>query len=267
MFGEKLLGKAIGMGLLGGITTALQGGKFGHGFAAAGFSTLAGGGLAKIKNLGAVGRVVGKAIIGGTASRITGGKFMNGAATAAFLASVSEASALTTDNTESGSAIEAFGEEEKIEFKYEERVKLREALTAQADELDKLFTAANDGDKTALKTVHDEYGTKVDLKELTSKISKLNDTARNFKSSNFRKLKVGDSYADGRTRAYWTEERVGSRNVPRIFLSKTAYNDVLAGNDRQYTLLHEVAHGVLGFVHNVDNRSFHFQQILCDSKC
>ena len=67
----------------------LQGGKFGHGFAAAGVSTL--GGSLKIggNTLGA--KVLKRAVIGGTVSRITGGKFGNGAATSAFSALVDEA--------------------------------------------------------------------------------------------------------------------------------------------------------------------------------
>lgn len=71
----------------GGITSELQGGKFGHGFISAG--------LTKAINVnGIVGtsqaagmdsfRIVVAAAIGGTVSQITGGKFANGAITAAF---------------------------------------------------------------------------------------------------------------------------------------------------------------------------------------
>ncbi len=76
--------KVIAHGMVGGITSVLQGGKFGHGFVSAGLSkaitpyvnTLVGGndyyGVAVT------------AIVGGTISRATGGKFANGAITAAM---------------------------------------------------------------------------------------------------------------------------------------------------------------------------------------
>ena len=70
-------------GAVGGVMVELQGGKFGHGFAAAG--------LGKAITLGAAGitdslemQFVAAVVAGGTASEVTGGKFMNGAATAAF---------------------------------------------------------------------------------------------------------------------------------------------------------------------------------------
>ena len=75
--------------MAGGVMAKLQGGKFGHGFASAGFSKVAGaafGGLESVSigNID-VGQVVVAAIIGGTASHISGGKFGNGAVTAALL--------------------------------------------------------------------------------------------------------------------------------------------------------------------------------------
>ena len=76
--------KALGHGLTGGITSKLQGGKFGHGFFSAGLTK-----LANVNNLVGYGaekaglRVGLAAIIGGTISKVTGGKFGNGAATGA----------------------------------------------------------------------------------------------------------------------------------------------------------------------------------------
>ncbi len=63
----------------------MQGGRFGHGFASAGVSAAAVGGMngAGIKGPA---RVIGAAIAGGTASVVSGGKFANGAMTAAFMA-------------------------------------------------------------------------------------------------------------------------------------------------------------------------------------
>ncbi len=76
-------------GVLGGAITVMQGGKFGHGFASAGVSAAAVGGMngAGIKGPA---RVIGAAIAGGTASVVSGGKFANGALTAAFQAAASE---------------------------------------------------------------------------------------------------------------------------------------------------------------------------------
>lgn len=76
-------GELLGFASLGGITSSLQGGKFGHGFVAAGLGAAAG--VAKLG--GSVHWVVkasAKAIIGGTISKVTGGKFANGAASGAF---------------------------------------------------------------------------------------------------------------------------------------------------------------------------------------
>ena len=74
-------------GTVGGIAGALQGGRFGHGFAAAGLTAL-GSGFNNSRFVGGPGfspaRVTVAAAIGGTASRITGGKFANGAVTGAF---------------------------------------------------------------------------------------------------------------------------------------------------------------------------------------
>lgn len=74
--------------MVGGIAAELQGGKFGHGFLAAGFTSAfkpmvnqIGGGSANYMPV----RVIAAAIIGGTASKISGGKFANGATTGAFV--------------------------------------------------------------------------------------------------------------------------------------------------------------------------------------
>ncbi|MXW51002.1 MAG: hypothetical protein F4149_12840, partial [Gammaproteobacteria bacterium] len=79
--------KVLVHGAVGGITSALSGGRFGHGFASGGFTAL-GSGLNNSKFIGGSGfsplRVAIGAAIGGTASRITGGKFANGAITGAF---------------------------------------------------------------------------------------------------------------------------------------------------------------------------------------
>lgn len=84
-------GKVLAHGMVGGISSRLQGGSFKSGFASAaftqGFSQIAGEGvfggniqdpMVRIKNAFAAG------VIGGTSSVIAGGKFENGAMTGAF---------------------------------------------------------------------------------------------------------------------------------------------------------------------------------------
>ena len=79
--------KVLAHGTVGGITGTLGGGRFGHGFASAGFTAL-GTSFNNSRHVGGSGfsplRVAMGAAIGGTASRITGGKFANGAVTGAF---------------------------------------------------------------------------------------------------------------------------------------------------------------------------------------
>ena len=78
---------------VGGITTALQGGKFGHGFLSAGLGSAAPAlpGLRQVAATGIRGRALVSAVTAGTVSEITGGKFANGAVSAAFLSLVSSA--------------------------------------------------------------------------------------------------------------------------------------------------------------------------------
>jgi RHS repeat-associated protein len=80
-FWSKVASNAV----IGGVTSELRGGKFGHGFFAAGVAT-----AVPVESMYGNGsyyrpaRVITKAVIGGTISEMTGGKFSNGAITAAF---------------------------------------------------------------------------------------------------------------------------------------------------------------------------------------
>ena len=78
---------------VGGITTSLQGGKFGHGFLSAGIGAAVGGipALRGVSPGRIAARTVVSAVSAGTVSEITGGKFANGAMTAAFMSLVSSA--------------------------------------------------------------------------------------------------------------------------------------------------------------------------------
>lgn len=91
------IGKTLAHGFAGGLSSVLSGGKFGHGFASAGFTQGFSGAIDKIggrignitsgsyfDTVNRVKRVIAAAVVGGTASVITGGKFGNGAVTGAF---------------------------------------------------------------------------------------------------------------------------------------------------------------------------------------
>ena len=79
--GLRYLAKAAAHGVVGGVRSVASGGKFKHGFLAAGVAQL---GAPAIDGLKTVGGRVAAAVVGGTASKLGGGKFANGALTAAF---------------------------------------------------------------------------------------------------------------------------------------------------------------------------------------
>ena len=85
--------EALKFGTLGGITSSLQGGKFGHGFVAAGAGAYFGGKIgpgARGNTWASIGQTAKRMVLSGTISEATGGKFANGAAYAAFSSIVSE---------------------------------------------------------------------------------------------------------------------------------------------------------------------------------
>ncbi len=92
-FEDQLLHGAS-YGFVGGVTSVIGGGRFGHGFVSAGLGAGFGGPLVKrLVERGlsvAAARTIAATLIGGTSSAATGGKFANGAAWAAFSAAASE---------------------------------------------------------------------------------------------------------------------------------------------------------------------------------
>ena len=80
--------KALTHGAVGGITSVLGGGRFGHGFVSAGAAQALSGPIGRIG--GRFQRTAAAAAVGGTLSAATGGKFANGAVTAAFGRTVAE---------------------------------------------------------------------------------------------------------------------------------------------------------------------------------
>jgi len=91
--------KVAAHGVVGGMGSAMQGGKFGHGFLSAGVSAQL---SPKIQsNVGdAHVRVAIHAAIGGTVSKVTGGKFANGAYSAAFSSALREGVRAARDEEE-----------------------------------------------------------------------------------------------------------------------------------------------------------------------
>ena len=81
--GMPLPRQALANAFVGGAVSAMQGGKFGHGFVSAGLGTLAGPAInSQVKGPG--GQIVAHALVGGSISAVTGGKFANGAVTGAM---------------------------------------------------------------------------------------------------------------------------------------------------------------------------------------
>ncbi len=83
------LGKIAAHGVAGGAMSVLGGGKFGHGFAAAGLTQAAGGQIGRIGGGSTatgptLARIAAASVLGGSVSKLTGGKFANGAITGAF---------------------------------------------------------------------------------------------------------------------------------------------------------------------------------------
>ena len=88
-FNLQTAATVVAYGAIGGITSVLQGGKFGDGFRSAAITGALGGLGAKISNgMGNLGKAATKIILGGTSSELTGGKFVNGAASVAAVYAV-----------------------------------------------------------------------------------------------------------------------------------------------------------------------------------
>lgn len=93
----QFAGKIASHAITGGVMSDLNGGKFGHGFFAAGVTQAFSSQIDKIGGMinsatsptyyslgNRIARITTSAVLGGTVSQVTGGKFANGAVTAAF---------------------------------------------------------------------------------------------------------------------------------------------------------------------------------------
>ena len=86
-FGDQLL-RGAAFGVVGGMTSVIGGGRFGHGFVSAGLGEGLGGALGDwliARGLSkATARTLEAALLGGTSTEAWGGKFANGAASASL---------------------------------------------------------------------------------------------------------------------------------------------------------------------------------------
>ena len=116
-------GKVFAHGMVGGVMSVLQGGKFGHGFASAGVTQAFSG---AINNIGGSKfnssyfdagnralRIVAAAAVGGTASAISGGKFANGAITGAFSRGFNDEATHNELNKRTGIAFRALNKDDR----------------------------------------------------------------------------------------------------------------------------------------------------------
>ncbi len=144
-FGAELA-QFASFGAVGGVTAVLAGGKFGHGFIAAGAGGTVGGKIGDIGGSGTLGpaiRTAARAILGGTISKLTGGKFANGAGAAAFASLMRE----VAQRTDAGSNAQKGGFGERFQkitgMSVEDSISLYKSQTGETlavDQVQKMFT-------------------------------------------------------------------------------------------------------------------------------
>jgi len=130
----------VASAVAGGIASKVQGGKFGHGFWAAGVGAAIGGGYGK-----GWAKVVTAAVVGGTISKLTGGKFKNGAISAAFSAAMANAASEYKNRPlEEGSAEWEAREEEYFQAEQKEMMNAlatgKDILASNWDWMENNFT-------------------------------------------------------------------------------------------------------------------------------
>ena len=118
--------KVLAHGVVGGISSVLSGGKFGHGFASAGFTQALGGAIDGIPTK--TGQIIASAVVGGTVSEVTGGKFANGAITGAFSRAFNDAAHPRADDKEfsftDGKSPDEFLEDNLLEGKFDSKLEI-----------------------------------------------------------------------------------------------------------------------------------------------
>src|SRR5690606_31031249 len=115
--------RVLASGMLGGTSSVMMGGEYGHGFISAGLGPLAGGGF------------FGSIIVGGTISVMTGGKFGNGAGSAAFVYVMQWG----VSKCAVGRAEPMVSEEEALAEHYKQDPKLKADRAAAKSEVDALY--------------------------------------------------------------------------------------------------------------------------------
>ncbi|MET0102946.1 MAG: RHS repeat-associated core domain-containing protein, partial [Sedimenticola sp.] len=76
--------RVVAHGVVGGVASEAQGGKFIHGFVSSGFTKSVSGHIQSLTNSDPLAGGIAAAVVGGTASELAGGKFANGAMTSSF---------------------------------------------------------------------------------------------------------------------------------------------------------------------------------------
>jgi len=140
-FDEGTIGRALGHGVSGGLTSEMQGGDFMHGFGSASFTHYASA-AANVNGIEGfqgeeAARVSVDAAIGGTASVIGGGKFANGAVTAAFQSQFNREAHRKQDldareQLEYDLAMQAMAEDQALESVYPEFLLIPAARAAKS---------------------------------------------------------------------------------------------------------------------------------------
>ena len=186
--------------MVGGITSVISGGKFGHGFVAAGLSP---GVTGSIGALTRVQSVALGAVLGGTASRISGGKFANGAAFGAFAAAVRGATLRHKSNNHYDSSqqrtLDGKPAAGKKSFGEESLKKIKALLnTAKSELVGKRFATVPDAavalsNNDSLVTISETY--KIEFGSIISKTGEITHIKTSYHHSliNFYSLSLGDS--------------------------------------------------------------------------
>lgn len=190
------VGKVLAHGFVGGVSSVLSGGKFGHGFASAGVTQAFAdsiseiGGKADANGLhndayyniaNRARRVVAAAAVGGTASVASGGKFSNGAITGAFSRAFNdEAQHLVEAEVELGLSIGKIFEA-TIDSKGDLAAKIvveKDGFALEIDQMGKMTLVG----KTTNSSVDVELGNIDNIKGLQPLLKSLNRTIYDFKA-------------------------------------------------------------------------------------
>jgi RHS repeat-associated protein len=149
----QIAGQIASHAFTGGVISTLSGGKFGHGFFAAGVTKGLGGAFLHGGENLTTGEIIGgtlvSAVIGGTASKISGGKFANGANTGAFQYLFNQAG--TALKKAYNYAMHDVANIDTSTFEGRTKLAAYMVLSGQAADLDTAFNKINRGDMASFQ--------------------------------------------------------------------------------------------------------------------